>query len=343
MLSSPSRINIPYLSLFLPLPWYSVSASNYSSASTSLTADFHTSRSIYSCFKHCCVTRFTVPRSPNRHRSIIGWVAMYWDMVFWRWRTYISTSSITDASTASSKGGYYHRSIVSHLGSSPTRQRSILWWNPPRVSLILGVISCVSNTNNRVTWTTAFYKMPEVHALDPSQPKILDNLAYLLRAFFILLTTTRQSYPNLVRTPPRYLKEVTASKGLTYAWKAAAVLAWASSYTRRLNFWSAPLALIAMVRCLLFNTYHGRRISNCGHNGRKQLPYFRTTIFPRTQQCMNWTQRAPYFTTSPQNLSYRSLYSTFGSRRRSARYTSLWGDPHGSIDENYLVITLFLW
>ena len=68
-----------------------------------------------------------IRRSSVRHNSIAGRVVIYWVMVFWRQRTYVSTSSNPTVDVAASIGGYSQAELPPsgrpscggiHLGSS---------------------------------------------------------------------------------------------------------------------------------------------------------------------------------------------------------------------------------
>ena len=85
------------------------------------------SRSIPLCSHHLRVTLAPIRRSTARYRSSIGWVAIYWSVVFWRHMTYVSTDSNTTAVIAASRGRYSHRLTMSFFGCIPTRLWATLW------------------------------------------------------------------------------------------------------------------------------------------------------------------------------------------------------------------------
>ena len=64
---------------------------------------------------------------------------MYWAMIF----------------ISASKGGYSHHPIVPRRSFIPAKQWATLWWNPPMVRPILGLIPQVSDPNKRVAWMNA--------------------------------------------------------------------------------------------------------------------------------------------------------------------------------------------
>ena len=71
-------------------------------------------------------------------------------MVFWKRRTYVSTYYISTAYIALYRGGYPKLPDISRFGCITVRWWSTQWWNLPRVLSIMGVITQVSKTNNRV-------------------------------------------------------------------------------------------------------------------------------------------------------------------------------------------------
>ena len=121
------------------------------------------------------VTRATGLIYVSRHSSIIFLIVMYWDMVFWQRRTYLSTSSRPVSVITTSTGIYTYRPMMYLCGLIPTRQRSTLWWNPPRFKLTLGFVKQVLDPKKRVSFTTALKEDLGCHALSPSHPIILEE------------------------------------------------------------------------------------------------------------------------------------------------------------------------
>ena len=72
-------------------------------------------------------------------------------MMFWGWRMYVSISYTSTNAIAAPRVGYYHRTNMYFLGCIADRRRASLWWNPPRVLPILGVIAQVYKPNKRVS------------------------------------------------------------------------------------------------------------------------------------------------------------------------------------------------
>ena len=155
-----------------------VSPSNFIPISPASTVIVST-RSRPSCSHHFHVTRATGILDVSRHSSIIFRVLMYWDMVFWQWITYFSTSSSPVSAITTSTCRYTYLPVISLCGIIPTRQQSTLWWNPPMFQPNLGFISQVLDPNKRVSFTTALEKDIEVHALAPSCPKNLEGTDWL--------------------------------------------------------------------------------------------------------------------------------------------------------------------
>ena len=58
------------------------------------------------CYHYLHVTHYPGLQSASRHSFNIGQLAIYWEIVFWRWRTYVYTSSRTSVNIASTRGGY---------------------------------------------------------------------------------------------------------------------------------------------------------------------------------------------------------------------------------------------
>ena len=98
---------------------------------------------------HLCDNRAPVRNYTARHSSSILQIVMYWMMVFFQIRIYLSTSSIPNATISSSIGGQSHRPSMSLFGCIPGLQQSTLWWNLPRLLPVLGFITQVSEPNNR--------------------------------------------------------------------------------------------------------------------------------------------------------------------------------------------------
>ena len=130
------------------------SISAYDSSSVNLAAALTPYRLIPSWHHHSHLTHVTIRRYVARHRSSIRRVAILWAMVLWWHRTCVSTSSRSAAAKAAYKGGYSHQPIFSLHGFIPSRNQDTLWWNPPSVCLILGVVIQVYDPNNRFSWTT---------------------------------------------------------------------------------------------------------------------------------------------------------------------------------------------
>ena len=132
-----------------------------------------------SCYHYFRVTRATGLIYVSRHSSSICCIVMYWDMVFWKRITYFHTSYSPVSSITASIGRYTYRPVMSLRGLIPTRKRSILWWNPPRFQPTLGFINQVLDLNKRVSFTTALKEDLEVHALDTSWPRTLEETDWI--------------------------------------------------------------------------------------------------------------------------------------------------------------------
>ena len=128
----------------------SAPASIPASVSLSTTLNPSRSRSRPPCSHHLRVTRALGRHSAAIHSSSIRRFAIYWAVLFRRRRTYVSTSSNPTTAITDSKGGYSHRPIMPRFVLIPTKRWDTLWCNPLRFYLIPGVITQVSNPNNRV-------------------------------------------------------------------------------------------------------------------------------------------------------------------------------------------------
>ena len=130
---------------------------NPSASVPSLVPIFQSFRPIIPLLRPCRLPRSLqvqsslIPPSLGHPRSWlplhIVQVAIYWAIVFWRWRTYVSTSSRTVTVITSVNGGYSHIPSVLRRGCIPASRQATLWWKPPRVCLIQVVITYFSDTN----------------------------------------------------------------------------------------------------------------------------------------------------------------------------------------------------
>ena len=156
----------------------SVSPSNSIPISPASTVIVSTS-SRPSCSHHFHVTRATGILDVSRHSSSIFRILMYWDMVFWKWITYLSTSYSPVSAITTSTCRYTYLPVISLCGLIRTRHQSTLWWNPPRFQPNLGFISQVLDPNKRVSFTTTLKEDLEVHALYPYFPQNLEGTDWL--------------------------------------------------------------------------------------------------------------------------------------------------------------------
>ena len=99
-----------------------------------------------------------------------------------------------------------------------------------------GVANQVSVPKISTDWTTNLKKNPDTRGATPSLLKIRVNLCHTTRASDRFLTTAGQSPLATEITRPKYLKEVTISRGHLYALKALDVNAFSSSAARRSLF-----------------------------------------------------------------------------------------------------------
>ena len=146
-LTPPTHSDFPPPSLLQPPP----PASIYLYA----VLPYPVHRSIPPFYHQCHVTCDPVRRSATRHRSIIERVVIYWSMMFWRRRKYVSTSSNHTYTIAAYRCRYLQLSTMSLSFYIPTIRRATLWWNLRRLLLKLGVITQLSDPNKRFAWKNA--------------------------------------------------------------------------------------------------------------------------------------------------------------------------------------------
>ena len=80
---------------------------------------------------------------------------MYCDTVFYRNDIYVSVSSSPANLIAYPKRGYSHVPSVCRQGIFPKILHATLWRNPPRIRLMRGVGTQISDPNSRMAWITA--------------------------------------------------------------------------------------------------------------------------------------------------------------------------------------------
>ena len=77
-----------------------------------------------------------------------------------------------------------------------------------------GVRTHVSDQNRITACTTALNNIPETRGMEPSRPIFLTSHVQIFRAYQRFPTTSGQSSSAAVKTHPRYLNEVTVSRGM---------------------------------------------------------------------------------------------------------------------------------
>ena len=102
---------------------------------------------------------------------------------------------------------------ASICGYIPANRRAALWWKPPRVRPIWGVISRVSDLKKSFSWTVTLYNIPEVQVYSPSRYNILYTWSHFCRSLWKFNITSRQSSYDVVNTLPGYLDYDTAASG----------------------------------------------------------------------------------------------------------------------------------
>ena len=158
--------------------------------------------------------------------------------------------------------------------------------------------------NSSTDWTTSLKKNPDTRGAAPSLLRILINLHHTARALARFLTTPDQSSSAAEITRPKYLKEVTISRGRPYALKDLDVTA-LSSYTASLrHFFSAPFLHCAVHRCVQFISRHVTSMSHRGHRGLgRGFPPPRSPWCPGRADAINaptWMSASPPGCYTPQ-------------------------------------------
>ena len=156
---------------------------------------------------------------------------------------------------------YLHLSCGVLWGSRPVRRLTTWVWNPPRALTMQGVTTQVSNPKSSTAWTTALKNNPDTHGAAPSLLRMHDILLQTLLARAKFFTTAGQPSSDANIKRPRYLNEVTTSRGRPQTLKSLAVNSLSSSSANRHLFRSTPWAHCAVRQCVLFRDFHGTRMS----------------------------------------------------------------------------------
>ena len=77
-----------------------------------------------------------------------------------------------------------------------------------------GVRTHIREPKSSTAWTTDLKNIPTTLGLAPSRPRIRVSRAKLFCAFFMFPINYGQFFSTVVKTRPRYLKEVTISSNL---------------------------------------------------------------------------------------------------------------------------------
>ena len=130
-----------------------------------------------------------------------------------------------------------------------------------------GVTTQVSNLRSSNACTTALRKNPDTCGASPSLLRIRNILLQTVLNWDNLFTTSGQSLYAAKITRPRYLKEVTISRGRPQALKALEVNSLSSSAANSRLFCSAPQFYYAVHLCVPFRASHGTSMQHRGHRG----------------------------------------------------------------------------
>ena len=95
-------------------------------------------------------------------------------------------------------------------------------------------------------------KNPDTRGAPPSLLRMFVNLCHNTRTFARFLNTAGKSFSIAEITRPKYLKDVTISRGRQYALKYLGVTAFSSSDARYCLFFSAPFLHCVVRQYILF-------------------------------------------------------------------------------------------
>ena len=130
---------------------------------------------------------------------------------------------------------------------------------------------------------------PDNRGAAPSLLRILVNLRHTARTFDRFLNIDGQSLSASEITRPKYLKEVTISRGRPYALTDLDVTGLSSSAARRSCFCSAPFLHCAVHPCIPLKYRNGTIISHRRHRGWGRLPSSSITTLSRAGWCQKCT------------------------------------------------------
>ena len=230
--------------------------------------------------------------SVSSHRSRSNHVAMKCTTVFCLLQMYSPITSNPTSSLAAAAEVYSHFTSVRLGGSLPLKRRATWSLNPPRTWPIRGVTTQVSAPKISTNWTTNLKKNQDTRSAALSLLRIIFNLCHTTRALVRFLTTTGQSFSAADITRPKYLKQVTISRGSPYLLKSIYVTGISSSSARRSLFIYSPFLHCAVRQCIPFISRHGTRMLNRGHRGWGRLTSSSITPVSRTCRCQKCTRIA---------------------------------------------------
>ena len=166
-----------------------------------------------------------------------------------------------------------------------------------------GVTTQVSAPKSSINWTTALKKNTDTRSTVPPMLRILVNLRPTARAFVRFLNTAEKASPIADITCPKYLKEITISRGSKYAMNALEVTDLSSSADRRHIFCYTPLFHSAVHQCILFRSRHEPSMLHRGHCGWGRCPSSSITTVSQACWCQKFTRIDVHVDNRPLNPS----------------------------------------
>ena len=185
-----------------------------------------------------------------------------------------------------------------------------------------GVTTHVSVPKSSTDWTTNLKKNLDTRSAASSLLIILVNLRHNACAFARFMTTANQLSSAADITCPKYLKEVTISRGCPYVLKDLDVTTLSSSAAMLCCFRSAPFLHCAVRRFIPLKDHHVISMLHRGHRGWGRLPSSVSPLFPGHTGSKNtpaWLSATPPGHHTPQ-LGRASVLPFLGTSSKTSWY-----------------------